>query len=172
VLLFALGGLAALVIAAVILALVAFTAYAVWTVVSHLWRSPRQFPIAMRMAFQNFIASRLKTLLIGLIVAGGATLIVVGSSFIGSITTAMSRSIIGSAAGDIQVAGSSGTASYENVSGVQPQVPSERGRSDLMLALIHERKRGRGPELRQRLPRSGVRVPFGRRLLAARAASP
>jgi ABC-type lipoprotein release transport system permease subunit len=59
--------------------------------------------VVIRIAFRNLFASRLKTAIVGGIILVGALLIVVGTSFVGSIVGGMSRSIIGSAAGDIQV---------------------------------------------------------------------
>jgi len=59
--------------------------------------------VVVRIAFRNLFASRLKTAIVGGIILVGALLIVVGTSFVGSIVGGMSRSIIGSAAGDVQV---------------------------------------------------------------------
>src|SRR6185436_11732863 len=56
-----------------------------------------------RMAYQNLFAARLKTAIVGSIVFFGALIIVVGHSLLDSINDGMSRSIIGSVAGDCQV---------------------------------------------------------------------
>jgi hypothetical protein len=54
-------------------------------------------------AFRNLVASKLKTLIVGGIIFFGAVLVVVGTSLVDSVTNAMSRSIIGSVSGHIQV---------------------------------------------------------------------
>lgn len=59
--------------------------------------------VVIRIAIRNLFASRLKTAIVGGIILVGAVLIVVGTSFVGSISEGMSRSVIGSAAGDLQV---------------------------------------------------------------------
>ncbi len=61
------------------------------------------FGVIAQIAFRNLFASRLKTLIVGGIVFFGALLVVVGTSFLDSIDQGMSRSIIGSVAGHIQV---------------------------------------------------------------------
>ncbi len=62
-----------------------------------------EFGVLVQIAFRNLFAHRLKTFIVGGIVFFGAVLVVVGGSLVGSMTEAMSRSIIGSAAGHIQV---------------------------------------------------------------------
>jgi ABC-type lipoprotein release transport system permease subunit len=54
-------------------------------------------------ALRNLFASRLKTLIVGGIILFGSLLVVVGTALVDSLDTAMSRSIIGSVAGHIQV---------------------------------------------------------------------
>ena len=54
-------------------------------------------------ALRNLFASRLKTLIVGGIVLFGSMLVVVGTALVDSFDAAMSRSIIGSVAGHIQV---------------------------------------------------------------------
>jgi len=54
-------------------------------------------------AFRNLFASWLKTLIVGGIILFGSALVVVGTSLVDSIDGSMSRSIIGSVAGHIQV---------------------------------------------------------------------
>jgi ABC-type lipoprotein release transport system permease subunit len=55
------------------------------------------------MAVRNLMASRIKTTIVGGLVFFGALLVVLGNSFLESVVSAMSRSIIGSVAGHIQV---------------------------------------------------------------------
>jgi ABC-type lipoprotein release transport system permease subunit len=55
------------------------------------------------MAFRNLGAHRLKTLIVGGIIFFGAFLVVLGNSLVSSIDNSMSRSVIGSVAGNIQV---------------------------------------------------------------------
>jgi ABC-type lipoprotein release transport system permease subunit len=54
-------------------------------------------------AFRNLFASWLKTLIVGGIILFGSMLVVVGTSLVDSVDASMSRSIIGSVAGHIQV---------------------------------------------------------------------
>ena len=54
-------------------------------------------------ATRNLLASKLKTFIVGGIILFGALLVVLGTSFLESITSSMSRSIIGSVSGHIQV---------------------------------------------------------------------
>lgn len=54
-------------------------------------------------ALRNLFASRLKTIIVGLIILGGSMLVVVGTSLVDSVDISMSRSVIGSVAGHIQV---------------------------------------------------------------------
>jgi ABC-type lipoprotein release transport system permease subunit len=61
------------------------------------------FKVIVQIAFRNLFASRLKTAIVGGIIFFGALLVVVGSSIVDSIDKSMSRSIIGSVAGNIQV---------------------------------------------------------------------
>ncbi|MHB8420310.1 MAG: ABC transporter permease [Myxococcales bacterium] len=61
------------------------------------------FRVLLQIAFRNLFASRLKTVIVGGIVFFGAMLVTVGSSLLHSVTDGMSRSIIGTLAGDIQV---------------------------------------------------------------------
>jgi ABC-type lipoprotein release transport system permease subunit len=59
--------------------------------------------VIVLIATRNLLASRLKTIIVGGIIFFGAFLVVLGTSLLGSVTSAMSRSIIGSIAGNIQV---------------------------------------------------------------------
>lgn len=59
--------------------------------------------VLARIALRNLTASRLKTIIVGGIIFFGAFLVVIGTSFLDSIVRSMSRSIIGSVAGHIQV---------------------------------------------------------------------
>jgi ABC-type lipoprotein release transport system permease subunit len=59
--------------------------------------------VISQIAFRNLFASRLKTLIVGGIIFFGALLVVVGTSLVDSIDRAMSRSIIGSVTGHVQV---------------------------------------------------------------------
>ncbi|HXI56059.1 MAG TPA: FtsX-like permease family protein [Polyangia bacterium] len=54
-------------------------------------------------AFRNLFASRLKTFIVGGIIFFGALIVVVGNSLLDSVDASMSRSVIGSVAGHIQV---------------------------------------------------------------------
>jgi ABC-type lipoprotein release transport system permease subunit/uncharacterized small protein (DUF1192 family) len=54
-------------------------------------------------ALRNLVASKLKTLIVGGIIFFGAVLVVVGTSLLDSVVNSMSRSIIGSVSGHIQV---------------------------------------------------------------------
>lgn len=103
VLFMVLGGLAGLVLVGLALGIFAFSAYMFGVVLWNAARAPRQLPVIVRIAFRNLFASRLKTAIVGGIIVVGAVLIVVGTSFVGSISEGMSRSIIGAAAGDLQV---------------------------------------------------------------------
>ena len=59
--------------------------------------------IIAQIALRNLFASRIKTLIVGGIIAFGAFILVLGTSLLDSVDAAMSRSITGSIAGDIQV---------------------------------------------------------------------
>ncbi|HVX96878.1 MAG TPA: FtsX-like permease family protein [Polyangia bacterium] len=59
--------------------------------------------LCVSMAFRNLGAHRLKTLIVGGIIFFGAFLVVLGNSLVSSIDNSMSRSVIGSVAGNIQV---------------------------------------------------------------------
>ena len=61
------------------------------------------FAVIAQIAFRNLFASRLKTLIVGGIIFFGALLVVVGNSLLDSVDASMSRSVIGSVAGHIQV---------------------------------------------------------------------
>jgi ABC-type lipoprotein release transport system permease subunit len=61
------------------------------------------FKVIALIATRNLLASRLKTLIVGGIIFFGALLVVLGSSLLDSVDLAMSRSIIGSVAGHLQV---------------------------------------------------------------------
>jgi len=59
--------------------------------------------VVIQIAFRNLFANRWKTLIVGGIIGFGALLVVLGTSLLDSVDHAMSRSIIGSVAGNIQV---------------------------------------------------------------------
>src|SRR5262249_4123045 len=59
--------------------------------------------VVAQIAIRNLFASRWKTLIVGGIIGFGALLVVVGTSLLDSVDHAISRSIIGSVAGHIQV---------------------------------------------------------------------
>lgn len=59
--------------------------------------------IIVAIALRNLFASRLKTLIVGGIIGFGSLLVVVGTSLLDSVNDGMARSIIGSAAGHLQV---------------------------------------------------------------------
>ena len=59
--------------------------------------------VVIQIAFRNLFANRWKTLIVGGIIGFGAFLVVLGTSLLDSVDHAMSRSIIGSVAGNIQV---------------------------------------------------------------------
>jgi ABC-type lipoprotein release transport system permease subunit len=61
-----------------------------------------QLGVLLRIAFRNLFKSRIN-LLIGAVVLGGTWLVVVGGALLDSVVSSMSRSIIGSVAGHIQV---------------------------------------------------------------------
>jgi ABC-type lipoprotein release transport system permease subunit len=61
------------------------------------------FGVVAQMALRNLFASPWKTLIVGGIIGFGAFLVVIGTSLLDSVDHSMSRSIIGSVAGDIQV---------------------------------------------------------------------
>jgi ABC-type lipoprotein release transport system permease subunit len=59
--------------------------------------------VIVLIAFRNLFASKLKTLIVGGIILFGSMLVVVGTALVDSVDASMSRSIIGSVAGHIQV---------------------------------------------------------------------
>jgi ABC-type lipoprotein release transport system permease subunit len=59
--------------------------------------------VLVQIAFRNLFANRYKTLIVGGIIGFGAFLVVLGTSLLDSVDHSMSRSIIGSVAGNIQV---------------------------------------------------------------------
>src|SRR6185295_11597478 len=61
------------------------------------------FGVVAQIAFRNLFASRLKTVIVGGIIFFGALLVVAGNSLLDSLDLSMSRSVIGSVAGHIQV---------------------------------------------------------------------
>jgi len=61
------------------------------------------FAVTAQIAFRNLFASRLKTIIVGGIIFFGALLVVAGNSLLDSLDASMSRSVIGSVAGHIQV---------------------------------------------------------------------
>jgi len=61
------------------------------------------FGVTAQIAFRNLFASRLKTIIVGGIIFFGGMLVVAGNSLLDSLVASMSRSVIGSVAGHIQV---------------------------------------------------------------------
>jgi len=59
--------------------------------------------VIVLIALRNLFASRLKTLIVGGIILFGSSLVVVGTALVDSVDASMSRSVIGSVAGHIQV---------------------------------------------------------------------
>ncbi len=59
--------------------------------------------VVAQIAFRNLFASRLKTIIVGGIIFFGGLLVVTGNSLLDSLVASMSRSVIGSVAGHIQV---------------------------------------------------------------------
>jgi ABC-type lipoprotein release transport system permease subunit len=59
--------------------------------------------VIILIALRNLFASRLKTLIVGGIILFGSMLVVVGTALVDSVDMSMSRSVIGSVAGHIQV---------------------------------------------------------------------
>jgi ABC-type lipoprotein release transport system permease subunit len=59
--------------------------------------------ILLRIAFRNLVASRVRTIIIGLIVLTGSLIVVVGASILDSIDRGMKTSIQGSLGGQLQV---------------------------------------------------------------------
>ena len=59
--------------------------------------------VVAQIAFRNLFASRLKTIIVGGIIFFGGMLVVAGNSLLDSLVASMSRSVIGSVAGHIQV---------------------------------------------------------------------
>jgi ABC-type lipoprotein release transport system permease subunit len=59
--------------------------------------------VVAQIAFRNLFASRLKTIIVGGIILFGGLLVVAGNSLLDSLVASMSRSVIGSVAGHIQV---------------------------------------------------------------------
>lgn len=59
--------------------------------------------VIVLIALRNLFASRLKTLIVGGIILFGSLLVVVGTALVDSVDLSMSRSVIGSVAGHIQV---------------------------------------------------------------------
>ncbi|MEP7050075.1 MAG: ABC transporter permease, partial [Pseudomonadota bacterium] len=59
--------------------------------------------VVIQIAFRNLFSNRFKTLIVGGIIGFGAFLVVLGTSLLDSVDHSMSRSIIGSVAGNIQV---------------------------------------------------------------------
>jgi ABC-type lipoprotein release transport system permease subunit len=79
--------------------------------------------VIIQIAFRNLFASRLKTMIVGGIIFFGALLVVVGSSLVDSIDRSMSRSIIGSVAGHIQVYSAKSKDELEVMGGFSMEAP-------------------------------------------------
>jgi ABC-type lipoprotein release transport system permease subunit len=81
------------------------------------------FKVLLRIALQNLIASRSKTLMVGCIIGVGAFLTVVGTSLVDGVDHAMSGSIISSVAGHIQVFSSDSRDNLELMGGMGLDAP-------------------------------------------------
>ncbi len=75
------------------------------------------FGIIAQIALRNLFASSWKTLIVGGIIGFGAFLVVLGTSLLDSVDRSMSRSIIGSVAGHIQVYSSGSTEDLDVMGG-------------------------------------------------------
>lgn len=75
------------------------------------------FGIVAQIALRNLFASSWKTLIVGGIIGFGAFLVVLGTSLLDSVDRSMSRSIIGSVAGHIQVYSSGSTEDLDVMGG-------------------------------------------------------
>jgi ABC-type lipoprotein release transport system permease subunit len=76
------------------------------------------FGVIAQIAFRNLFASRLKTVIVGGIIFFGALIVVLGNSLLDSIVQSMSRSVIGSVAGHIQVYSAKSKDSLEVLGGM------------------------------------------------------
>jgi ABC-type lipoprotein release transport system permease subunit len=79
--------------------------------------------VIVSIAFRNLFASRLKTIIVGGIIFFGALLVVVGGALVDSIDRSMSRSIIGSVAGHIQVYSARSKDELEVMGGFSMEAP-------------------------------------------------
>ena len=75
--------------------------------------------VLLRIAFRNLVASRVRTVIIGLIVLVGALIVVVGSSMMDSIDRGMRTSIQGSLGGQLQVYQSTSEGKLELYGGIR-----------------------------------------------------
>lgn len=75
------------------------------------------FGVVAQIALRNLFASTWKTLIVGGIIGFGAFLVVLGTSLLDSVDESMSRSIIGSVAGDVQVYSSRSTEDLDVMGG-------------------------------------------------------
>ena len=75
--------------------------------------------VLLRIAFRNLVASRVRTVIIGLIVLVGALIVVVGSSMMDSIDRGMRTSIQGSLGGQLQVYASTSEGQLELYGGIR-----------------------------------------------------
>ncbi len=75
--------------------------------------------VLLRIAFRNLVASRVRTVIIGLIVLVGALIVVVGSSMMESIDQGMRTSIQGSLGGQLQVYSSASEGQLELYGGIR-----------------------------------------------------
>jgi ABC-type lipoprotein release transport system permease subunit len=75
--------------------------------------------VLLRIAFRNLVASRVRTIIIGLIVLVGSLIVVVGSSMMDSIDRGMRTSIQGSLGGQLQVYQSTSEGQLELYGGIR-----------------------------------------------------
>jgi hypothetical protein len=75
--------------------------------------------VLLRIAFRNLVASRVRTVIIGLIVLVGALIVVVGASLMDSIDRGMRTSIQGSLGGQLQVYSSTSEGQLELYGGLR-----------------------------------------------------
>lgn len=109
------------------------------------------FVMLAQIALRNLVASRLKTAIIGGIIFAGTVLVVVGGSLLDSVESAMSRSIIGSVTGHLQI--------YSNKSKDELAIWGNMGGGDSDLGTLDDFSRVR--EALEKHPNVEKVVPMG-----------
>ena len=79
--------------------------------------------VIVQIALRNLFASRLKTLIVGGIILFGSLLVVVGTALVDSVDASMSRSVIGSVTGHIQVYSSKSADELTVMGGMNMEAP-------------------------------------------------